>query len=151
MRPPAGTLCSPGGDSDGTKYAQLLVATSPLIYDSRDPAHTGGFSCIGAARNQRPCSTCTAMAVAAAAEAAVACISRLDANTVRLSAQDLYFCSGAQQGGVQRLCDSGWTMKDAIASLVGIFSTKWIICSNLTVPSMARLGIYAVLIQALLS
>eukprot|EP00878_Enallax_costatus_P035658 GHUV01039845.1.p1 GENE.GHUV01039845.1~~GHUV01039845.1.p1 ORF type:complete len:215 (-),score=29.93 GHUV01039845.1:51-695(-) len=107
-------VCAPGESGGGNTYSTLLIATSPSAYDSANPSDTGGFSCIGPARDQLTCKTCTAMVAVAAAEAAVACTLRIDAATVRLSEQDEYFCGP----NTRRTCEVGWTLSDAVKELI---------------------------------
>jgi hypothetical protein len=100
-----GTLCAAGISIDATTDADaaalLYMATSPTVYSSNDAQHTGWGSAVGPVADQRPCSTCAAFAVAAAAQAAVASVLRLDQskpeNQVQLSVQDLYYCSNPRE------------------------------------------------------
>ncbi|KAI8475768.1 MAG: hypothetical protein J3K34DRAFT_456135 [Monoraphidium minutum] len=110
------SLCAAGENdaADTVPYAQLVVAASPLAYSSADPASTGGLNLVPAARDQRPCASCTAFAAAAAAQAAIAAVLRKNARDIEpLSTQDLMYC------GIDAptRCGDGWTLTEALRQL----------------------------------
>lgn len=80
MQPKGGSGCalaSPGDSSDdvNTEYAAFKLALSPTSWSARDSQLTYGKNVTSPSIDQRPCSTCTAMAVTSAAETAVAMVS----------------------------------------------------------------------------
>ncbi|KAI8464966.1 MAG: hypothetical protein J3K34DRAFT_100057 [Monoraphidium minutum] len=90
-----------------------MLAASPAAYSSLEPRDVGPLRVISLPRSQAPCATCTAFAVATAAEAAVATALGRDVRDVgRLSTQDLHFC-----GPKLRACESGATLSDALEQL----------------------------------
>lgn len=56
-----------GSDGGVDHYAVLMLAASPMDYNSASPADTGGLNYVPPAPDQRPCATCTSFAVVAAA------------------------------------------------------------------------------------
>jgi len=81
-------FCAPAGPgSDVEKTATLWLALSPPAYFSTNSTVTGGVSVIAPAQDQQGCNTCTALAVVAAAQAAVATTLQLDVDNVLMSAQ----------------------------------------------------------------
>ncbi|KIY93867.1 hypothetical protein MNEG_14095, partial [Monoraphidium neglectum] len=111
------SLC--GSSSFDTEQARdaLLLATSPMAFDSRDAKQTGGTSPISPPGDQGECNACVAFSVAAAAEAAIASGLKLAAGgprMPRLSPRDLFFCGGA---GDEADCLYGWTFNSALAEL----------------------------------
>ncbi|KAI8477344.1 MAG: hypothetical protein J3K34DRAFT_291 [Monoraphidium minutum] len=108
------TLCSAGAADDVEKFGQLMLATSPLVYSSLDPASTGGLVLVAPPGDQRPCASCTGFAVAAAARAAIASALRVNATDVEpLSPTDLLYCSK----GAPQTCSGGWTLIDVLKQL----------------------------------
>jgi hypothetical protein len=61
----AASLCAPR--TSAADDSALLLATSPVAFDLRDPKQTGGFKVLTPVLDQLECNTCTAFAVAAAA------------------------------------------------------------------------------------
>ncbi|KAI8468039.1 MAG: hypothetical protein J3K34DRAFT_428509 [Monoraphidium minutum] len=105
------SLCSSSGGA--AQYAALMLATSPAAYSSLEPRAAGPLRVISAPRNQESCASCTAFAVATAAEAAVATGLGRDVRDVgRLSTQDLHYC-----GSQLRDCYSGVSLKEALDQL----------------------------------
>ncbi|KAI8477347.1 MAG: hypothetical protein J3K34DRAFT_515697 [Monoraphidium minutum] len=112
--PLGSTLCSAGAADDVEKFGQLVLATSPRVYSSADPASTGGLVLVAPPGDQRPCSSCTGFAVAAAARAAIASALRVNATDVEpLSPTDLLYCSK----GAPQTCNGGWTLVDVLKQL----------------------------------
>eukprot|EP00775_Hariotina_reticulata_P012070 gene12070-12211_t len=110
------SLCAAASTNDEfEKAATLWLALSPPAYFSTNSTDTGGVSVIAPAQDQQSCNTCTALAVVAAAQAAVATTLQLDASKVLMSAQDLFFCSTT----IQLTCSSGWGLETgAVAQLL---------------------------------
>jgi len=81
------TLCAPAGINDFEAAATLWLALSPPAFYSTNSTDTGGVSVIAPAQDQQGCNTCTALAVVAAAQAAVATTLQLDVDNVLMSAQ----------------------------------------------------------------
>jgi hypothetical protein len=75
---------------------------------------TQGLHLVAPARDQRPCSTCTAFAAIAAAETAVASVLGVNGSLVQLSEQYLYYCT---PGGQTRSCTSGATLAKVMEDL----------------------------------
>lgn len=80
-------LCAPAVGDTYEQLTALLLATSPPAYSSTNTADTGGVRVIAPAENQGECTTCTSLAVVAAAQAAVASVLQRDVENVLLSAQ----------------------------------------------------------------
>ena len=95
----------------------VLMATSPVQYDSRNPKQTGGFNAVSPARNQSLCNACVAFSVIAAAESAAAAALKKDASASSISEQDFFFCK-AGSSSQERSCGSGISMKDGMQSFV---------------------------------
>eukprot|EP00775_Hariotina_reticulata_P012069 gene12069-12210_t len=88
-------MCAPASTNDEfEKAAALWLALSPPAYFSTNSTDTGGVSVIAPAQDQQSCNTCTALAVVAAAQAAVATTLQLDVGNVLMSAQVAYGCCG---------------------------------------------------------
>jgi hypothetical protein len=114
----SGTLC--GIDvKAGAKKDALMVATSPAVYDTRIPAHNGGFSAAPPPRDQGDCNACVGMALAGAADAAVAMALRRPAGNASggplVSVRSLYFCSAQVTAGN---CAQGWELRPALDGLI---------------------------------
>jgi hypothetical protein len=109
-----GSLCAASATPE--EQAQLLMATSPQIYDAR--TGVGNFSAVGAVKDQGSCNTCVAYVVLAAAQSAIACALGKDASS-QLSEQDFFFCKTAAPGE-ERSCTSSWTIYEAVQALVRI-------------------------------
>lgn len=58
-------MCAPR--TSAADDSALLLATSPAVFDLRDPKQTGGLKVVTAVLDQQDCNTCTAFAVGAAA------------------------------------------------------------------------------------
>jgi hypothetical protein len=110
---PAGgaTLCAAQGTSATDAYAQLTLATSPQAYSS---THDSKLRIVAPAQDQAECQTCTAFAVAAAAETAMASALQVDVNQCSISAHALFFCA---QDGPAKSCDTGWSLENAVEQL----------------------------------
>uniref|UniRef100_A0A383VXT3 LysM domain-containing protein n=1 Tax=Tetradesmus obliquus TaxID=3088 RepID=A0A383VXT3_TETOB len=94
-------------------YRQILFATSPTSYSSVNTSQTGGVRLIQAEPGKQEfCTTCTAFAVVAAAQAAAASVLQRDVQQLLLSVQDLFFC-----GASRRSCESGWNFEAALQEL----------------------------------
>eukprot|EP00878_Enallax_costatus_P021233 GHUV01022475.1.p1 GENE.GHUV01022475.1~~GHUV01022475.1.p1 ORF type:complete len:316 (+),score=67.80 GHUV01022475.1:281-1228(+) len=103
----SGNLCATTKSStdDTSTYAQLMLATSPAVYVT---------STVSPAQAQATCNSCTAFAVTAAAEAAIASVLKLkDFTNNSFSAQDFYFCSRDNP----RSCSNGLSLPNALAEL----------------------------------
>ncbi|KAI8475767.1 MAG: hypothetical protein J3K34DRAFT_456134 [Monoraphidium minutum] len=108
------SLCSAAAAKDINAYARLVAAASPPDFSAADPRLTGGLDLVPAPRDQKPCASCTAFAVAAAAQAAVAAALGLNASMVEpLSVQDLMYCGS----GAPTSCRAGWTLLDVLKQL----------------------------------
>ena len=106
------TLSSSGFSQ--SQLAELILATSPGVYSAA--SNTFGYIPVGPPQAQKDCATCTAFAVVAAAEAAVASGMEVNGDKVRLSEQDLYFCSSADSSTL-RTCGTGWKLDKALEVL----------------------------------
>eukprot|EP00878_Enallax_costatus_P032448 GHUV01035659.1.p1 GENE.GHUV01035659.1~~GHUV01035659.1.p1 ORF type:complete len:198 (+),score=32.74 GHUV01035659.1:349-942(+) len=73
----AGTLCGVNVATVQGKAA-ITEATSPAVYDARNPDKTGGYNLINPPRDQGYCDACVAFAVTAAAETAMAAALRVN-------------------------------------------------------------------------
>ena len=108
-----GSLCGArGGDVMGAA-AVLKMAMSPAAFSAADPQLTGGLQLLTAPEDQGECNTCTALSVAAIAQAAVAAALRRNASEVSLSPADLYFCSPDER----RTCSAGWGLRAGLVEL----------------------------------
>jgi hypothetical protein len=81
------SLCAPAGIKAFEAAATLWLALSPSAFYSINSTDTGGVSIVAPAQDQQDCNTCTALAVVAAAQAAVATTWQLDVDNVLMSAQ----------------------------------------------------------------
>lgn len=83
---------------------------SPQIYHNFNTSQTpAGKNYLPALRDQGPCATCVAHAVAAAATASVASALRVNASEWSIYPQSLHYCSA---GG--KTCASGWQIDEAL-------------------------------------
>ena len=99
--------------ADANEYAALMIATSPARYDARDPSMSGSKRVISPVRDQGTCSSCSAFAVIAAAETAVASFSGVDASKIDLSEQHAFYCSGSMNS----LCSRGLSFAAPLKAL----------------------------------
>jgi hypothetical protein len=104
QRPGASPSLCAAAATDGSAgyeaYWQIMLATSPITYSAANTSHTGGTRLIQVEPgNQDFCNTCTAFAVVAAAQAAVASAIERDVQRLLMSVQDLFFC-----GPTKRTC-----------------------------------------------
>jgi hypothetical protein len=115
--PGSGTLCGINVKAEANRAA-LVVATSPAAYDTRVPGHNGGFPAAPPPRDQGGCNACVGMALAGAADAAVAMALRRPAGDGSggplVSARSLFFCSA--QGRAAN-CAEGWELRPALEDL----------------------------------
>eukprot|EP00877_Chromochloris_zofingiensis_P008321 jgi/Chrzof1/3742/Cz13g07080.t1 len=109
----SGSLCSSNSDKLSESYFQLLMATSPAIFNARDPSYTGGIDVMKPPKDQKPCTTCVGFAAISAAETAVAVVLQKSVKTISLSVQDLQFCSS----GAPSSCRTGWRLEPALDEL----------------------------------
>jgi hypothetical protein len=96
------------------------MATSPQKYDSR--TGMGGFTAVGAVKDQGACTTCTAYVVLAAAQSAIACALGENASSA-LSEHEFFFCKTVALGE-ERGCTSSWTIYEAVQALVRTTNSK---------------------------
>eukprot|EP00877_Chromochloris_zofingiensis_P008315 jgi/Chrzof1/3737/Cz13g07030.t1 len=108
----SGSLCS-SNNNDDLSYYKLLMATSPAIFNARDPSYTGGIEVMKPPKDQKPCTTCVGFAAISAAETAVAVVLQMSARNISLSVQDLQFCSS----GAPSSCRAGWELEPALKEL----------------------------------
>eukprot|EP00775_Hariotina_reticulata_P009157 gene9157-biopygen11054 len=108
------SLCAADNTDASDAYAELLMATSPQAYSSTNASQVGSVRLVAAARDQGKCQTCTAFAVAAAAETSMAAALGVPVEDCSISVQSLYFC----QPKVIRSCTAGWTLPLALDQLV---------------------------------
>jgi hypothetical protein len=113
--PGAGTLCGASSLSAAAEsYWVWTLATSPSAYSILNTTQTGGLQPLPPPLDQGACNTCVSMAVAAAADLAVAFALRRNASEVDgISPHDLYHCNS---GG--KFCRTGWSYRDALDSLI---------------------------------
>lgn len=111
------SLCAADSTETTNSYAQLLMATSPQAYNSTTyyPAQVGSVRLVAAAGDQRSCQSCTAFAVAAAAETAMAAVLGVPVEDCSISVQGLFFCP--PNGMMSRNCAAGWTLIEALQQL----------------------------------
>jgi hypothetical protein len=69
---------------------------------------------VSPAQDQAECQTCTAFAVAAAAETAMAAALQVDVQQCSISVQALFFCVPDEP---TRSCEAGWSLRDALQQL----------------------------------
>jgi C1A family cysteine protease len=69
---------------------------------------------VAPAQDQAECQTCTAFAVAAADETAVASALQVDVDQCSISTHALFFCA---QDGPSKSCDTGWSLENALEQL----------------------------------
>jgi hypothetical protein len=120
----SGTLCGSGGTGGSTleNRLALLVLTSPAAFDARtNPIGPARAFAVSPPKQQHSCFTCSAFAVAAAAESAVAAGAGVNGSAIDLSEQQLYYCSTdpATSNGRTIKCDSGTSVEPALAALKG--------------------------------
>ena len=101
-----GSLCAAG--IDGDEKLQLLMATSPLAYDTRRQPVTA----VGPVKDQRSCSACLAFAVVAAAQSAMATALQREVSG-GLSEHDFYFCKGIRPG-FRSSCEEAFTLRESV-------------------------------------
>jgi hypothetical protein len=102
-----------GGVAALEAYWQIMLATSPSTYSAVNTNQTGGTRLIQAEPgNQEVCNTCTAFAVVAAAQAAVASALQRDVQQLLMSVQDFFYC-----GPTQRTCFATWNLAAAVQEL----------------------------------
>lgn len=104
------SLCAAQGKSSTDAYAQLMLATSPQAYSSADTK----VRLVAPAQDQSGCQTCTAFAVAGAAETAMASALQVDVLQCSISVQALFFCAPNEP---IKSCESGWSLRDALQQL----------------------------------
>jgi hypothetical protein len=117
-----GTMCGSGatGGSALEENAALLVMTSPAAFDARtDPIGPARAFAVSPPKQQHDCYTCSAFAVAAAAESAVAAGAGVNGSAVDLSEQQLYYCSTdpTADDGRTIACDTGMTVTVGLAAI----------------------------------
>eukprot|EP00878_Enallax_costatus_P014857 GHUV01015552.1.p2 GENE.GHUV01015552.1~~GHUV01015552.1.p2 ORF type:complete len:244 (+),score=35.84 GHUV01015552.1:2153-2884(+) len=112
----AGSLCSAADVQSVAAAAELLVATSPAMFDARNRTMMGGFSAVGPVKNQGQCSSCVAFVVLGAAQSAMACAFQQDAVST-MSEHDFYWCQSVADGE-ERSCTSSWTVKAGVQAWV---------------------------------
>jgi hypothetical protein len=119
-----GTMCGSGatGGSGLEDKAALLLMTSPAAFDARtDPIGPARAFTVSPPKQQHSCYTCSAFAVAAAAESAVAAGAGVNGSAIDLSEQQLYYCSTdpTTSNGRTIMCDSGMSVETGLAALKG--------------------------------
>lgn len=102
------SLCAAQTASATDAYAQLMLATSPQAYSSTSSTRV---HLVSPAQDQAECQTCTAFAVAAAAETAMAAALQVDVQQCSISVQALFFCGPNEP---TRSCKAGWSLRDAL-------------------------------------
>uniref|UniRef100_A0A383W511 Gnk2-homologous domain-containing protein n=1 Tax=Tetradesmus obliquus TaxID=3088 RepID=A0A383W511_TETOB len=91
--------------------AMYYIAGSPQVYDSSNPRHTPGrVNYIGAANDQKVCSTCVAQAISKAIQVSVAATLQKAPQNFSISPQAFYYCA-APTG---RSCKTGWDIPDGL-------------------------------------
>lgn len=109
------SLCAAAAADDQDAYAQLMLAASPQVYSSLDSTNTGGVKLVAPAIDQRSCDTCSAMAVASAAETALSSVNRVNVADCSSSVQALHFCPPGNQPA--RSCKGGWSLQSTLSLL----------------------------------
>ncbi|KIZ07750.1 hypothetical protein MNEG_0195 [Monoraphidium neglectum] len=107
-----GSLCAAKASVDET--AALTVAASPTKFDARSSSDTGGFVLTSPVGDQGSCYSCTAFAVAGAAEAAVSAALRKTAVGRNWSVQDLHFCLATNSGESKSCRSSASSLIDVL-------------------------------------
>jgi len=117
----SGTLCGSGGTGSALQDKMaLLVVMSPSAFDARtDPIGPARAFAVSPPKQQHSCYTCSAFAVAAAAESAVAAGAGVNGSAIDLSEQQLHYCSTdpATSDGQMILCTSGRSVKNILKAL----------------------------------
>eukprot|EP00877_Chromochloris_zofingiensis_P009169 jgi/Chrzof1/4505/Cz14g16010.t1 len=72
-----GSLCAPSGQLSPEESVQLLLTTSPAVYDARNSSHTGGFVAVSTVRDQGVCFACAGNATVVFRSASIV-VSRLN-------------------------------------------------------------------------
>lgn len=110
-------LCGSDTADSSQAYAALWLATSPAAYSSHVPDNTGGVRLFTPPQTQGDCNSCTAFAMAAALQAAVAWGLQIDAAKANVSVQAMYFGCSAERGPMLD-CSSGSTLTAAAEAAV---------------------------------
>ncbi|KAF6246276.1 hypothetical protein COO60DRAFT_1210639 [Scenedesmus sp. NREL 46B-D3] len=105
------SLCAAQSTSAVDAYAQLMLAMSPQAYSSTS---SKGPRLVSPAQDQEQCQACTAFAVAAAAETAMAAALQVDVQQCSISVQALFFCAPNEP---TRSCEAGWNLPAALQQL----------------------------------
>lgn len=104
------SLCAAQPTNVTDVYAQLMLATSPQAYRTTNSK----VQLVAPAQDQDTCQACTAFAVAAAAETAMAVALQVDVQQCSISVQSLFFCPPNLPS---RSCDAGWSLQGALQHL----------------------------------
>ncbi|KAF6249804.1 hypothetical protein COO60DRAFT_928868 [Scenedesmus sp. NREL 46B-D3] len=88
-----------------------MLAMSPQAYSSTS---SKGPRLVSPAQDQEQCQACTAFAVAAAAETAMAAALQVDVQQCSISVQALFFCAPNEP---TRSCEAGWNLPAALQQL----------------------------------
>lgn len=111
-----GSLC--GSDmADKINKDHLQSITSPPVYDLRIADHNGGFVAAPPRRDVRSCNAGGAMAVAAAADVAIAKATQRELSGPEVSAYQIMFCGDIPANDLPN-CSQGMTPKYAVDVLV---------------------------------
>lgn len=115
-RSSSASLCAAANTATTDTYAALMMATSPAVWSSARPQATAGSTrqLVAPAGNQGECGTCSAFAVASAAQTAVASAMHVDVSEVSISVQALHFCP---EPSFKRSCQAGLSFREALAEL----------------------------------
>eukprot|EP00878_Enallax_costatus_P030809 GHUV01033602.1.p2 GENE.GHUV01033602.1~~GHUV01033602.1.p2 ORF type:complete len:112 (-),score=39.13 GHUV01033602.1:623-958(-) len=92
-----------------------MLAASPQVYSSLNAKYTSGVRMVDPPLNQQPCDTCSAMAVASAAETAMASVYRVNVADCSISVQALHFCPPGNEPA--RRCKGGWSLTSTLSLL----------------------------------
>ncbi|KAF6264602.1 hypothetical protein COO60DRAFT_1698194 [Scenedesmus sp. NREL 46B-D3] len=105
------SLCAAQETSATDAHAQLMLATSPQAYSSTS---SSGPRLVSPAQDEAECQACTAFAVAAAAETAMAAALQVEVQHCSISVQALFFCAPNEP---TRSCEAGWSLREALQQL----------------------------------
>lgn len=107
-------LCAAADTESRDAYFQLVMATSPRIYSTTNSSQAGAANLVAPPGDQQACQTCSAFAVGAAAETAMASALRVNAQDCSISVQSLYFCPSDRPAPS---CNAGWDLPSVLTQL----------------------------------